>query len=166
MEKMGFCCQGNENPLLMEWEKAEKDSESEGGRDITQMSAGEWLQRQCIVFVLKQMEQSQKASDETSLQAAPEILRLRGRACWVISKEQSHRHTTAYIWTQQTCKHSVVFKCGHTVVDFYFANILTWCSNYAPTVCFFSYCPLLFSSELTYSFYLKKCDHCKMSPGP
>lgn len=33
MEKMGFCCQGLENPLLMEWEKAEKDSESEGGEE-------------------------------------------------------------------------------------------------------------------------------------
>lgn len=53
MEKMGFCCQGLENPLLMEWEKAEKDSGSEGGEEgISQgMSVGEWLQRQCIVFV-------------------------------------------------------------------------------------------------------------------
>lgn len=53
MQKMGFCCQSLENPLLMEWEKAERDSESDGrgGRDITLMSAGEWLQRQCVVFV-------------------------------------------------------------------------------------------------------------------
>lgn len=31
MEKMGFRCQGLENPLLMEWEKA--DSKSEGGEE-------------------------------------------------------------------------------------------------------------------------------------
>lgn len=172
MEKMGFCCQSLENPLLMEWERAEKDSKSKGGwgRDATQMSVGEWLQRQCTVFVcervfmweqngLKQMEQSQKASNETSLQAAPEILCFwrkqqcrGGKADYFHRAHKSHRHTSAYTWTQQSYTGLIWFSgfiFGHELIlfnlisrDFYFANMLKLGDYWACSVCLHSWSPL------------------------
>lgn len=64
--------------------KAEADSKSKGGggRDIAQMTVGEWLQRQWIVVMCVSMgscecteqKQSQEPSNKTSLQAASQKL--------------------------------------------------------------------------------------------
>lgn len=53
----GPCCQGLENPLLMHWAKAERDSKSDGGEEGVshKMTEGEVLQRQCIVLLCVSM---------------------------------------------------------------------------------------------------------------
>jgi len=96
---MGFCCQGLENPLLMEREKAEKDSESKGGEEgcvcvcvcvwgITKMSASERLQRQCIVFARKPNGAEPEGLRRNIITSSSRNIMTSGGG-WVISKEHA-----------------------------------------------------------------------------
>lgn len=166
MERMGFCCQSLENPLLMEWEKAEKDCKSKAGEEgISHRWVWVNSYKDNALFVcvfmweqnrLKQMEQSQKASNETSLQAAPELLCFwhkqqcrRGRADYFHRAHKSPRHTTTYTRTQQSYTGLIWFSgfiFEHELLNFcfswlLFSNMLKFGVYWACSVCLHSWCP-------------------------
>lgn len=165
---MGFCCQGLENPLLMEWEKAEKDSEREGGEDGIShwwVRVNGYKDNALCLCVWAWVHVRAKWAETNG--AVPEDLQ------WnIITSSYAFgtrdTHTTACTWTQQSYTHLIWFSdfnFGHRLILLCLVCHDLFCQQnivyYARIVCFHSLSLPLFSWDDFWTLFVDQRIHAK-----